>query len=219
VELVDPLRGNVLSTATTNASGDYTLTNATEGTSLVRVVPETLPSGSTATHDPDGMGTFAEATLVLACEEALTGQDFGFFVPTSLGTRICSPSIPNSSGQPARLDIVGSASLAQGNLTFRASQLPLHQFGMFITSRTPGSNPFSAGVLCLSSPIGRFTGPGLISNSGALGEFAVTLDPNQIWPVASVGAPVVGETWFFSTWFRDGSLGSNFTDAISLTFE
>jgi hypothetical protein len=219
VELVDPLRGNVLSTTTTNASGDYTLTNATEGTSLVRVVAGTLPSGSTATHDPDGVGSFGEATLVLLCEEALTGQDFGFFVPTSLGTRVCSPAMPNSSGQSARLDILGSASLAQGNLTFQASQLPPNQFGLFITSKTPGSNPFSAGVLCISSPIGRFTGPGLISNSGTQGEFAVTLDPNQIWPVASVGAPVVGETWFFTTWFRDGGGSSNFTDAISLTFQ
>jgi hypothetical protein len=59
----------------------------------------------------------------------------------------------------------------------------------------------------------------LISNSGTQGEFAVTLDPNQIWPVASVGAPVVGETWFFTTWFRDGGGSSNFTDAISLTFQ
>ena len=219
LELYDPLRGTALSTATTDASGAYTLTGATEGTVEVRVVLGSLPAGSTATHDPDGIATEGLATATLSCDEALTGQDFGFQVPTSLGTRYCSPAVPNSTGLPAHIDLVGSPSLAQGNLTLEATQLPTNQFGLFITSRNTGSNPFSAGVLCLSAPIGRFAGPSQLQNSGSAGAFSLAIDLTQNWPVAGVSAPSVGETWHFSAWFRDGAAGSNFTDAVSLTFE
>ena len=219
LELRDALRGTLLSTATTDATGAYSLGGATEDTLEVRVLSSSLPSGATPTHDPDGVATPGIASFVLACDESPTGADFGYSVPSSLGTRVCSPAVPNSTGQPARLDLVGSTSLAQGNLTLQASQLPPNQFGIFITSRNPGSTPFSAGTLCLTPPIGRFAAPGQTLNSGPQGAFALAIDFSQTWPVAGVSTPVVGETWYFSTWYRDGALGSNFTDAIALTFE
>jgi hypothetical protein len=37
--------------------------------------------------------------------------------------------------------------------------------------------------------------------------------------VAGVNAPAPGETWHFTTWFRDVGATSNFTDAVSLTFQ
>lgn len=219
VELVDPLRGTLLSSATTNASGDFTLLNATEGTQEVRVVTGTLPSGSTATYDPDGIASAGQADVVLACDDALAGQDFGFTVSTSLGTRQCSPAVPNSTGQPARIDLVGSPALIDQDLTLQASALPPNQFGIFITSRTAGSNPLGSGILCLSGQIGRFSRPGEIQSTGTAGAFELPVDFSLTWPVSGVSSPLVGETWIFSAWFRDGALGSNFTDAVALTFQ
>jgi beta-glucanase (GH16 family) len=219
LELIDPIRDCVVSTATTDGSGAYALDQATEGMLRVRVVPSSLPSGAVATADPDGLALPGQATLVLACDESRSGQDFGYAVSTSLGSRFCSPAIPNSSGLSGRLDLIGSAVLAANDLQLGASQLPPNQFGMFITSSTAASVGVGAGVLCLGGQLGRFAAPGQIKNSGATGAFSLTADLTQGWPVVGVQAPAVGETWCFTAWFRDLGVTSNFTDAVALTFQ
>ena len=77
-------------------------------------------------------------------------------------------------------------------------------------------------MLCLSGGIGRYVGPGQIKNSGATGSFSLQLNlatmPTPTGPVSAQ----VGETWNFTTWYRDavgGQATSNFTDGYSVTFQ
>lgn len=216
LELFDALRGTVVSSVTTDVSGSYSLPDATQGFVQVRIVSGSLPAGSTATEDPDGVESLGLASYLLACDESAGGQDFGFQVPNTLGTRYCSPAAPNSTGMPARLDLRGSAVLGANNLRLEASQLPPNQLGMFLTSANVGNTPVGAGVLCVSGPFGRLGGPLF---SGAQGRFTRKLDLSQSWPVPGVTAPMVGETWHFTTWYRDVAGVTNFSDAMSVTFQ
>lgn len=142
-----------------------------------------------------------------------------------IGTRVCSPAVPNSSGAPAQLDAVGTG-LAGSPLELVASQLPQQSFGFFLASRDTGyvAQPGnSLGVLCLGGSIGRFVGPGQLKNSGASGEFTLLVDTGAMpSPIGFV--PVVsGDDWTFTAWFRDVAAGgfatSNFTDAVTVTFQ
>ena len=141
------------------------------------------------------------------------------------GMNYCTPSVPNSTGSSARITATGSNVRANNDLTLQAQQLPNNAFGFFLTSRTQGTvnQPGgSQGVLCLSGGIGRYVGPGQIKNSGATGSFSLQLNlatmPTPTGPVSAQ----VGETWNFTTWYRDavgGQATSNFTDGYSVTFQ
>ena len=100
-----------------------------------------------------------------------------------------------------------------------ATDLPDSQFGMFICSATQASIPVSAGILCVTGQIGRFNAPGQIQNSGQGGEIELSVDLTANWPVVGVVNIAPGETWHFSTWFRDIGQVSNFTNGLSLTFQ
>ncbi|MCP3918441.1 MAG: hypothetical protein GY711_23090 [bacterium] len=136
----------------------------------------------------------------------------------------CGPVVPNSTGQPGRVHVTGSTVVAVNDLTLVASQLPPRSFGFFITSQTRGfvaGAGGSQGNLCLSGQIGRFVGPGQVLSSGATGTFSLLVDleamPTPLFPVAVQP----GETWNFQAWHRDANPTptSNFTDAVSVTFE
>jgi hypothetical protein len=142
---------------------------------------------------------------------------------TNLGAVFCNASA-NSTGVPGRIDAEGSDIVLDNDVTLVASALPANSNGYFLTSRMPGfvANPGgSSGNLCLGGAIGRYTGPGQIQNSGALGTFSLVLDlTNLPTPTGGVMAQV-GQTWNFQAWFRDSILGtatSNFTDGVAVTF-
>ncbi len=142
-----------------------------------------------------------------------------------LGTRYCTPSIANSTGQSAVVRATGSSSVGANSLTLNAEALPLNAFGFFLTSRTQGSvnQPGgSQGRLCLGGAIGRYVGPGQIKNSGSSGAFALQVNlATTPQPSGSV-AVVPGETWNFTAWYRDavgGAATSNFTDGVAVTFQ
>ena len=140
-----------------------------------------------------------------------------------IGTRYCSPAVPNSTGQPGVITASGALAAASNNVTLTASSLPQNAFGFFLTSETQGmvTNPGgSQGDLCLGGSIGRFVGAGQILNSGASGAFALAVDLGAI-PTPTGFVPVLpGETWNFQAWHRDANplVTSNFTDAVSVTF-
>ncbi len=161
-----------------------------------------------------GGGSIVEAAI-----DDLEISEFSCGGGGPLGTRYCSPASQNSSGTSGTLDLAGSAVLADNDLTLEASGLPQNQFGLFVTSQTTGSATVGSGTLCVAGQIGRFSGPGQIQNSGASGSFSLAVDLTGGWPVAGVNAPAPGETWHFTTWFRDVGATSNFTDAVSLTFQ
>ena len=216
VELFDALRGTVVATQTTGSAGTYSLVGATQGFHQVRLSPASLPAGSDATEDPDGTESCGLASYLFACDETEIDQDFGFDVPDNLGTRYCSPAAPNSTGQPASMELVGSAVIASNELMLIANQVPPNEIGMFVTSRNVGSTPMGAGTLCVSAPFGRLGGPQF---SGAQGILMTKLNLTDRWPVPNIAAPMAGETWHFTAWFRDGAGVFNFSDAMSVTFQ
>ena len=118
----------------------------------------------------------------------------------------------------------GGRTVAQNDLLLTANNLPASAFGFFLTSQTQGfvTQPAgSQGNLCLGGAIGRYVGAGQVLDSGAAGQFALTLDLNQMPTPTGLVPAVAGETWNFQSWFRDSVAGqatSNFTDAVSLSF-
>jgi hypothetical protein len=138
--------------------------------------------------------------------------------------RYCTPGVPSSTGQPGVIAATGS-NVVQGNdVTLMASNLPLHSFGLFLTSRDQGNTyPVnnSQGRLCLGGSIGRYVGPGQIKNSGTSGAFSLAIDLTSLpQPLGHVTAQP-GDAWSFQTWYRDANptSTSNFTDAVTVTFD
>ena len=137
-----------------------------------------------------------------------------------LGTSYCGPAVPNSSGRSGVMDARGSARVADNALVLTASDLPLHQFGYFLVSRTQGfvSNPGgSQGNLCLGGTIGRYAQD--VASTDRAAVLTLGIDLTQLPP--PIGQAVLpGETWSFQLWFRDKnpSSTSNFTDGLSIVF-
>ncbi len=140
-----------------------------------------------------------------------------------LGSSYCTANV-NSTGVTGVLNAVGSAVVANNNVTLEASALPLNSFGFFLTSLTQGfvANPGgSAGNLCLGGAIGRYVGPGQIKNSGTSGAFSLLLNLTQMPQPAGAVAVTAGQTWNFQAWHRDvvgGAPTSNFTPGLSIAF-
>ena len=127
----------------------------------------------------------------------------------------------HSGGQVGQIRGTGSSAVADNNLTLIADDLPVNQFGFFITSLTESfvANPAgSQGNLCLGGSLGRYNQ--MILFSGPQGMFFLNLDlPNT--PSASGSVPVLaGETRSFQAWFRDvnPTPTSNFTRGLRVTF-
>ena len=104
-------------------------------------------------------------------------------------------------------------------MTLTASGLPPGQFGYFLAGRMQGfSNPpGSQGILCLAGNIGRYDEvPEIIQ--GPTGSFVLDLGSIPVNPPTAVQP---GDTWNFQCWYRDANPGptSNFTDAVSVTFQ
>ncbi|MCP3917308.1 MAG: hypothetical protein GY711_17315 [bacterium] len=139
-----------------------------------------------------------------------------------LGSKYCSPALPNSSGAPGVISVSGSAAVDANDLTLRATDLPAGEFGYFLVGSSQGqmTPPGSQGVLCLAcsgSPgctgIGRFSRPGMIV-LGPTGSLTLDLTFLPLSPPVMVQP---GDVWNFQCWYRD--LGSsNFTDAVSVLF-
>ncbi len=152
-----------------------------------------------------------------------------WFLELQADTGICDPFIivpsgctsnPNSSGFNGSIDGFGSTSVAQNNVTLRAT-VPANTVGFFITSPLDGffPNPAgSAGNICLGSNVGRFQAAaqnsgatGLVTLSTLIGQWDLSSIPSALGPYAAVpGTPA-----YFQCWHRDTSpFGptSNFTD-------
>ncbi len=140
-----------------------------------------------------------------------------------LGTIYCAANV-NSTGAAATMSAAGSAVAADNLITLTCSSMPTNSFAFMITGQTQGFVPNpggSSGNLCLGGSIGRYVGPGQVQNSGGLGEVSLGLDLTQHPTPTGFVAVQPGETWNFSTWFRDSSPAgptSNFSDGYSILF-
>ena len=143
---------------------------------------------------------------------------------SNVGTNYCT-GVANSTGAVGNIIASGSLTVADNDMTLVASSLPSNSFGFYLTSRVQGqtSNPGgSQGNLCVSGAIGRYVGPGQIKNSGSGGSFSLPLDLTQMPTPTGLVPAQAGETWNFTTWYRDavgGSATSNFTNGVEVSFQ
>ena len=144
---------------------------------------------------------------------------------SGLGTSFCGPAATNSSGAPALMTLTGSPAVSMNALTLNCGSMPLNAFGFFLVSQTQGfvSNPGgSAGSLCLSGAIGRYVGAGQILNSGTAGSISLPVDLTMVPQPTGFVSVQAGETWNFTSWFRDAINGvatSNFAQGVELVFQ
>ena len=223
---------------------DYHSGEPYDGTDWAFTVAAGAMEWATPGHavNPDGnalrWGTLYGFTVTASAPPVAGAVDLELFVPglenlltaaaivpgvPVLGERYCSPAIVNSSGAPAVLRALGSAVVADDDLTLEASSMPLHTSGYMLASLDEGfaAQPGgSQGNLCLGGTIARFRSQ--VMSSGAEGRFSIPVDLSSI-PITPPTAVLPGETWRFQCWFRDqlvfGITSSNFTDAVRVTFE
>ena len=142
---------------------------------------------------------------------------------TAIGSTFCAPAATNVTGQPGALLVSGSELASSNDVTLAAYQLPPFVAGYFLASRGQGPAAMpggSIGTLCLGAPIGRFDA--LVQGSGAAGQLVQRIDLTAIPFATGAQAAQAGETWSFQCWYRDTLVGlptSNFTDAVSITFQ
>ena len=141
-----------------------------------------------------------------------------------LGSVACIGN-PTSTGLGAALQATGSDIAMDNDLTLTVSDLPLNAMGFFIHSDggilvvNPGG---SEGHICIASfDLGRFSAN--ILNSGAMGTVSLAVDLTSLPLPAGPMAVMAGDTRSFQYWSRDmsatGSSTSNFSDAVSITFQ
>ena len=168
------------------------------------------------------VGLSGATAVVGAYRDQATGTAFLFDVApeVSVGTNVCGPAVPNSSGASGVMNAYGSLVVADNCLRLEAVDLARHQYAMFLNGQVQGFStpPGSQGNLCLAGSIGRYNKQ--IAHTGLDGAASVSLDlPNTPHGGGTV-AIQPGETWYFQAWFRDQNptATSNFSDAIGITF-
>ena len=124
----------------------------------------------------------------------------------------------NSSGVPAAIGHLGSASLAASDLVLTVEDGPPFQFGLFFYGAQEALTFYGDGAVCVAPPHYRIY-PVVMTNSWGAAEVLldfgsppISSGPGQVTPFA---------TWNFQFWFRDptgGPAGFNFSDGLSVTF-
>jgi len=167
-----------------------------------------------------GFGTFIQNTQPLNAEMEMAVQSPVGGGGPGIGTNYCVTN-PNSTGSAAAMSAVGSATVADNDVTLIASNMPPMQFGIFVTSLTQAQVPLADGNLCVGGTIGRYQGPGLIQQVDMNGEFSLTIDVTAIPQGAVAVGAQPGDSWNFQAWFRDVTMTgptSNLTDGLEITF-
>ena len=138
----------------------------------------------------------------------------------------CSPatycySNPNVTGLLGEISLSGSPLIGNNSFTLYGTSLPPNEFGYFLFSQFQAAvDPFGggAGVLCLGSPVKRFSQ--FVLGTGTSGS--VSLQPDLLnLPGGVVLEP--GAVWNFQLWHREtdpatNMSSSNTTDAITVMF-
>ncbi len=151
--------------------------------------------------------------VFVGSEGSIVGLDIGR--AETFGSTLCAGEV-NSTGSGATVRASGAAAVQENELILDVSGLPTGSAGYFLMSDATGQVPVSQGVLCLGSPVLRFSLHVLHSSSGGWAQFR----PDQgSLPQGTVISP--GSTWHFQYWYRDANPGpvSNLSDAVSLTFQ
>lgn len=140
-----------------------------------------------------------------------------------VGSPVCDPAVPNSSGHPGTLRLVGTAHTSDNDLAMQAHGLPVGSFCIGLTAFAEGFVPNLAGqdgTLCLGGPIGRIGGTPL-PRTDAYGSVTVSLDLTGLASAMGPLSVMPGERWFMQLWYRDANPTStaNLTNAVEILFE
>lgn len=211
--------------------------NATDGWRTLRQVVQEAGARDLSTVDPfvrftyrskDGVAVIAnlgQSPINMASQSVVF---IGEPAPGALGSNYCGPAPRNSSGYRAIVQATGTASVQANSLTMSARFLPAQTCGYVLSSpgigfvQAPGS---TIGNLCLGGgqPIGRHDQAGEVCVANGDGVIDFPIDLTSLPSPTMSYAAQPGETLNFQVWFRDtdssGAPASNFTDAVSVTFE
>ncbi|MEM8710830.1 MAG: glycoside hydrolase family 16 protein, partial [Planctomycetota bacterium] len=181
----------------------------------------------TATAPPSAV----EARVTIQFKQPASNPGGAVFVDSvtlstlgEIGTTYCTPAAPNSTGQGASINALGSDFLDVNDTVLTASDLPLNAFGFFLASSSQSFVPLaggSAGNLCLGGNVGRYVGSGQIQSSGSGGSFSLALDLSAVPQPTGPVSIASGDTWNFQAWFRDTDPSgptSNFTDGVEIQY-
>ena len=140
-----------------------------------------------------------------------------------VSTRMCEQNQRNSRGFRARLDLLGSDSVAANAAMLAATLLPFDSYALLLGGRARGASStpgFSSGTLCLGPGFGRFVGPNQVLPTGQLGYAVLPVDLTALPTSSGSVAANAGETWYFQCWYRDSgaTAPSHFTDVASVTW-
>ncbi len=207
------LSGNSLRVDIYNQAGDWA--------EIIRVTSNGTPESNFTVYSADvpANAYHDEAQIRIVAE--VDGNSENWYVDdiavTDQGcgaTAIYCFGFANSTGFPATITNLGSASLAANDFLAFGGSYPPNQFGILIYGQGQTFSPLGNGILCVA------TSPTLyrlsIFQSDFFGSFNVPVDYNNLAPGSSINA---GETWYWQTWYRDNvGLGFNFSNAISVTF-
>jgi len=132
---------------------------------------------------------------------------------------MCLANPSSFSPMGARLCGSGSTVLANAAFDLVVTDLPQNSLGYFLMSKHQVA-PFPIiapiqGVLCLGSPIARFSN--FVLNSGMLSTVTLRPNLNNIPPPAGPLAP--GETAYFQYWYKDFGSVSNTSNGLAVTFD
>ena len=137
---------------------------------------------------------------------------------STIGSGICQPAMPNSTGLPSTLTAEGSDIAADNSLTLIATDLPLNQFGFLINAMNTQMVSISDGILCIGPDVGRHNSQA--GSSGMTGTISTTVDLSNLpRPSGGPQPALAGQTWYFQVWHRDGPGISNFTNGIEILFQ
>ena len=153
---------------------------------------------------------------------------------TPIGKKFCTAQ-PNSTGLAGHIFGTGSNVVANNDFVLNAQNLPAGVMAMALNSQSNIIIPFpsiptapgpSCGNICIAGPggsdLGRFKTQIVMSSGG--GGVSIPIDlTNFPRPLGGI-AVVAGETYNFQWWYRDVIYpacggGSNFTDALEVTFQ
>ena len=126
--------------------------------------------------------------------------------------RYCASTV-NSSGAAARIETLGTTSVAANDFVLRASDCPAGVSAVFFAGTRAQQVPFSDGYLCIKSPVIRM---GPLAVTGPAGSLARAVDL-PTFPLSITAGAILD----FQCWFRDGAAGgagANLTDAVNVRF-
>lgn len=182
-----------------------------------------VPRADSNGNAPDGGVHFGSGSSGATATVNFHAVEFGPIGGANLGMPYCM-AVQNSSGVEGGISATGSRVVGVNDVTLNAFDLPVNQFGIFVTSMTqafvPGAGGTSNGNICLGGAIGRYSAPSQILTTGSAGEFSLAIDLNQTPQAAGFVSIAAGETWNFQAWHRDPvGLGSNFTRGLEVSFQ